>query len=150
MEKNITILLILGVIITLLLLFMNIYLAGMAAIIFIVLLMSLYIMHDTRGIPELVAKFKEDGKAIILTNNGNARAEKIHATLVPGPGDYDIPSLDADLSFTIPLHAALEEVKIVITYSNENGRAFSSTTKLSLLADEPDLLKPMIPLFKWK
>jgi hypothetical protein len=150
MEKKIKILLILGVLITILLLFFDIYIAGMAAIIFIVLLMSFHIMQDTVGIPEIVAKFREDGKAIILTNTGNARAEKIHATLIPGPDEYDIPFLDADSSYTIPLSAVLEDIKILITYSNDNERVFSSTSKLSLFDEEPDLLKPMIPMFKWK
>ncbi len=34
--------------------------------------------------------------------------------------------------------------------SNENGRLFSSSKKLSAFDEEPDLLKPMIPMFKWK
>ena len=150
MEKKIKILITLGVLIIILLSFFDIYIAGMAVIFFIVILMSLYIMQDTVGIPEIAAKFREDGKAIILTNTGNARAEKIHATLIPGPDEYDIPSLDADSTYTIPLGTVLEDIKILITYSNENERVFSSTSKLSLFGEEPDLLKPMIPMFKWK
>ncbi len=44
----------------------------------------------------------------------------------------------------------VEEIKIIITFQNENGRQFSRSVKLSALEEEPDLLKPMIPLFKWK
>jgi len=44
----------------------------------------------------------------------------------------------------------VQEIKIKITYSNENGRLFSSSKKLSVFDEEPDLLKPMLPMFKWK
>ena len=44
----------------------------------------------------------------------------------------------------------VQEIKIKITYSNESGRLFSSSKKLSVFDEEPDLLKPMIPTFKWK
>jgi hypothetical protein len=150
MEKNTKILLVIGGIITILLLFIDIYLAGIAAVILIAILMTALIMQDTSGIPEIVAKFSEDGKAIILTNLGNARAKKIHVALVPGPFESDIPELDVDFVHTIPLPAMLEGVKILLTYTNEEQRAFSRSQKLSLLEEEPDLLKPMMPIFKWK
>lgn len=150
MEKNTKILLVLGVLITIVLLFIDIYLAGIACVILITILMSLRIMQDTSGIPEIVAKLREDAKAIILTNTGNARAEKIHVTLVPVNAEFDIPLLEAESTFEFPLNAMFEEIKIVITYKNENGRLFSGSQKLSVFGEEPDLLKPMIPIFKWK
>jgi hypothetical protein len=150
MEKNTKILLVLGGIITILLLFINIYLAGIAAVILIALVMTVMIMQDTSGVPEIAAKFSEDGKAIILTNSGNARAKNIHVALVPGPFESDIPELDVDSVHTIALPAMLEGVKILLTYTNEEQRGFSRSQKLSLMEEEPDLLKPMIPIFKWK
>ena len=150
MEKNTKILLVLGALFTIVLLFINIYLGGIVGVIFITLMMSLKIMHDTTGIPDIVATLKDDAKGIVLTNTGNARAEKIHVLLVPNNIEFDIPSLDEDSSYVFPLNAMVEEIKIVITWSNENGRQFSGSAKLSVFGEEPDLLKPMIPIFKWK
>jgi hypothetical protein len=70
--------------------------------------------------------------------------------LVPGPFEADIPQLDVDSVHMISLPAMLEGVKILLTYTNEEQRGFSRSQKLSMLEEEPDLLKPMIPIFKWK
>jgi hypothetical protein len=150
MDKNTKILLVLGSLITIVLLYINIYLGGIAGVIFITLMMSLKIMQDTTGIPDIVPTLKDDAKGIILTNTGNARAEKIHAVLVPNNITFDIPSLDVDLTYEFPFNEMVQEIKIVITWSNENGRQFSGSAKLSVFDEEPDLLKPMIPTFKWK
>jgi hypothetical protein len=150
MEQNTKILLVVGGIITLFLLFIDVYLAGIAGVILIAILMTVLIMQDTSGVPEIVAKFSDDGKAILLTNLGNARAKKIHMALVPGSFESDIPELDVDSVHTIPLPAMLEGVKILLTYTNEDQRGFTRSQKLSLLEEEPDLLKPMMPIFKWK
>jgi hypothetical protein len=112
--------------------------------------MSLLIMQDTTGVPEVVANLSEDAKSIILTNTGNAWAEKIHVTLLPGNIEFDIDSLDVDSIYEYSLGTMVQEIKIKITYSNENGRLFSRSKKLSVFDEEPDLLKPMIPTFKWK
>ena len=150
MEKNTKILLVLGSLITIVLLFIDIYLGGIVGVIFITLMMSRKIMHDTTGIPDIVATFQEDAKGIVLTNTGNARAEKIHVLLVPNNIEFDIPSLDVDATYEYSLNAMVQEIKIVITWSNENGRQFSGSAKLSVFGEEPDILKPMIPIFKWK
>ena len=150
MERNTKILLVIGIGIIIVLLFINIYLAGIASIFFITFLMSLLIMQDARGIPDIDVSFREDAKGIILTNTGNARAEKIHVVLVPGKTEFDAPSLDPDSTYEFLLEKMIEQIKVVITYSNENGRQFSGTSMLSVFAEEPDLLKPMIPVFKWK
>ena len=150
MEKNTKILLALGISITIFLLFIDIYLAGIAGVILITILMSLRIMQDTTGIPEIVATLRDDAKAIILTNTGNARAEKIHVALVPLNIEFDIPLLEAESTYEFSLNAMVEEIKIAITYQNENGRLFSRSSKLSAFGEEPDLLKPMIPIFNWK
>ena len=150
MEKNTKILLVLGVLFTVVLLFINIYLGGIAGVIFIAIAMSLLIMQDTTGVPEVVATLSEEAKSIILANTGNARAEKIHVTLVPSNIEFDIDSLDVDSVYEYSLGTMVQEIKIKITYSNENGRLFSSSKKLSVFDEEPDFLKPMLPMFKWK
>ena len=150
MEKNTKILLFWGYSSPSFCLFIDIYLAGIVGVIFIAIIMSLMIMQDTTGIPEVVATLSEDAKSIILTNTGNARAEKIHVTLVPGNIEFDIDSLDVDSVYEYSLGTMVQEIKIKITYSNENERLFSSSKKLSVFDEEPDILKPMIPMFKWK
>jgi hypothetical protein len=150
MEKNTKILLVPGALITVVLLFINIYLGGIVGVIFIAIVMSHLIMQDTTGIPEIAAKLRDDAKAIIITNTGNARAEKIHVALVPVNIEFDISSLEVDSSYEFSLNSMVENIKFTITYQNENGRLFSSSSKLSAFGEEPDLLKPMIPIFKWK
>jgi hypothetical protein len=150
MDRNTRLVLVFGLFITLILFFIDIYLAGIAGVILITLLMGVQIMQDTSGIPDIVARFREDGKAIILTNTGNARAEKIHVALVPLNTEFDISSLGVESSYEFSLNAMVEKMNIAITYQNENGRLFSGSSKLSVFGEEPDLLKPMIPLFTWK
>lgn len=150
MDKKLKIILILGIVITLVALWYDMYLGGIIGIIFIAVVMSLVIMQDTTGIPEVVVKLNEEGKGVVLTNTGNARAEKIHVLVIPNNIEFDVASLDVDAAYEHPLGAMVQEVKIKISYSNENGRLFSSSRKLSVFEEEPDLLKPMIPMFKWK
>jgi len=150
MDKRIQIIIVLGILITIASLFYDIYLAGIVGVIFIAIIMSLMIMQDTTGIPEVVAKLSEDAKSIVLINTGNARAEKIHVTLVPNNIEFDIASLDVDSAYEYSLGTMVQEIKIKITYSNENGRLFSSSKKLSVFEEETDPLKPLIPMFRWK
>jgi len=150
MDKKINILIILGILITIVAAFYDIYLGGIVGMIFVAVIMSLMIMQDTTGIPEIVPKLTDDGKGIILSNTGNARAENIHVTLVPNNIEFDIASLDVDASYEYSLGIMVQEIKTRITYSNENRRLFSSSKKLSVFEEDPDLLKPMIPMFKWK
>jgi hypothetical protein len=150
MDKRLQIILVLGILITIASAFLDMYLAGIVGVIFIAIIMSLMIMKDTTGIPEVVVKLSDDAKSIILTNTGNARAEKIHVTLVPSNVEFDIAFLDIDSAYEYSLGSMVQEIKIKITYSNENGRLFSSSKKVSVFDEEPDLLKPMVPMFKWK
>jgi hypothetical protein len=150
MDKRIQVILVLGIIITIVSAFLDLYLAGIVGMIFIAIIMSLMIMQDTTGIPEVVVKLSDEAKSIILTNTGNARAEKIHVALVPGNVEFDIAFLDVDSAYEYSLGSMVQEIKIKITYSNENGRLFSSSKKVSVFDEEPDLLKPMVPMFKWK
>ncbi len=150
MDKKTIILIVLGILITIPLLLYDIYLGGIAGVMFIAIVMSQMIMQDTTGIPDIVPTLMEDAKGIVLTNTGNARAEKIHAVLVPNNIEFDIPSLEVDSTYEFPLNVMVQEIKVVITWSNENGRQFSGSAKLSVFGEEPDLFRPMIPMFKWK
>ena len=150
MDKRVLVILALGIIFTIVAAFLDMYLAGIVGVIFIAIIMSLMIMQDTSGIPDIVPKLSDDAKSIILTNTGNARAEKIHATLIPSNAEFDVASLDVDSVYEYPLGSMVQEIKIKITFSNENGRLFSSLKKISVFDEDPDLLRPMVPMFKWK
>jgi hypothetical protein len=150
MDKRLQVILVLGIIITIVSAFLDMYLAGIVGVIFIAIIMSLMIMQDTTGVPEVVVKLSDEAKSIILTNTGNARAEKIHVTLIPGNAEFDIASLDVDSTYEYSLGSMVQEIKIKITWSNENKRLFSSSKKVSVFDEDPDLLRPMVPMFKWK
>lgn len=149
MDKRITAVLAAGIVITLLLLLVNIYLAGIAIILVVALVMSLMISQDTNFRPQIEARLREDAKAIILFNNGNSPALSIHTALVPMNIEYDIPSLAVDTSHEYPLASMVSGVKVVVTYENEKGQKYSHSFPLSS-SGEYDPLKPMIPLFGWK
>lgn len=150
MDKRITAVLVAGILVTLLLLFINIYLAGIAFIILVAIIMTLMIMQDTTFRPEVNVRLKDDAKAIILTNGGNSPAVKIHVALVPMNIEYDVGSLAVDASHEYPLPAMATEVKAVITFENEKDQQFSHSQKLSASGEEWEPLKPMIPVFGWK
>jgi hypothetical protein len=149
MDKKITAVLAAGLLVTLLLFMYSVYLAGIAFILLVVIIMSLMISQETMGMPQLTAKLREDAKAIVLTNGGNAPALRIHVALVPLNIEYDVGSLAVDQSHEHPLTSMISDVKAVITYTNERGQSFSHSHKLSA-AEEFDPLKPMIPIFGWK
>jgi hypothetical protein len=111
--------------------------------------MSLMIMQDTTFLPQVDAKLREDAKAIVLTNTGNSPALTIHVALVPLDIEYDIASLAVDESHEYPFLSMVTEVKAVITFSNEKGRSYSESHKLSA-SEEFEPLKPMFPVFGWK
>jgi hypothetical protein len=150
MDKRTIAILVAGILVTLLLLFFDIYLAGIASILVVVIVMSLMIMQDTTSLPQIQVRIREDAKAIILTNSGNSPALTIHAALVPMNIEYDVASLAVDESHEYPLSSMLAEVKIVVTYANEKGEKFTQSQKISAAGEEYDPLKPMIPVFGWK
>jgi hypothetical protein len=150
MDKKTTAVLAAGIIVTALLFFISIYLAGIAFIILVAVVMSLLIMQDTTFLPQVDVRLRDDAKAIVLTNTGNSPALRIHVALVPVNIEYDIDSLAADASHEHLLASMMAEVKAVVTYSNEKGQAFSHSRNLSAAGDEFEPLKPMIPVFGWK
>jgi hypothetical protein len=150
MDKNTIIVLAAGLILTILLSFVNIYLGGIALIITIVLVMSLLIMADTRGLPTLDITLEDDAKGIVVRNAGNSPAVNIHLSLVPMNLEYRIPRLDIDERHEFRQEEMIREVKVVAGFDNEDGHAFTTTVKLSAYDTGFEPLKPIIPLFKWK
>jgi hypothetical protein len=150
MDKKTIIILGAGILLSILLAFISIYLAGIALILTIVVGMSLMIMQDTLFLPNIVVTLKDDARGIILTNAGNSPAVKIHVSLVPMNREYDLPALGVDESHEYPLESMIQEVKVVVRFENENSQPFSHSVKLSAYGNEFEPLKPVIPLFKWK
>jgi hypothetical protein len=150
MDKKTTAVLAAGILVTLLLFLVNIYLAGIAFILLVVIVMSIMIMQDTTFLPQVDVRLREDAKAIVLTNGGNSPALKIHVALVPLDIEYDVASLAVDESHEYPLPTMLAEVKVVVTFSNEKGQSYSHSQKLSAAGEEFEPMKPMFPMFGWR
>jgi hypothetical protein len=150
MDRNVQILILAGVIVTLLLLLVSFHMAGIVFVLLVVIVMSLMIMKDSASLPDVVAELSEDAKAVIIRNSGNAVAEKIHVAVVPVNTEFDLPSLAVDGTHDHPLGQMVEEVKVVIRFQNEKGTSFSRTYRLSALEGGFEPLKPMIPIFGWK
>jgi hypothetical protein len=149
MDKTTTAVLAGGIVLTVILFFVSIYLAGIALILVVAIVMSLMIMQDTTFMPQIDAKLREDAKAIVLTNTGNSPAIKIHVALVPMDIEYDVASLAVDESHEYPFTSMVTEVKAVVSFSNEKGRSYLETRKLSS-SEEYDPFKPIVPIFGWK
>ncbi len=150
MDRKIQILIVAGILATIIAFIFSIYAAGIVFIILIVLVMSMLIMNDTAHLPDIVAELSDDAKAVILRNNGNTGAVKIHVALVPQNIEFDIPSLGVEERYTHPVQSMIQEVKAVITFENEQGNHFSRTYKLSSCGESFEPLRPMIPIFGWK
>lgn len=150
MDKKGMIIIVAGILVTAACFLINIYLGGTALVILVAIVMSLFIMQDSSSIPEISARLSEDAKSLVLTNNGNADAVRIHVTLVPADKEFDVPVLGPDTSYEYSFGSMVNEAKAVITYTNKEGREFSGSFRLSALEKEYDPLKPAFPLFKWK
>lgn len=150
MDKRTTAILAAGILITIILFFVSIYLAGIAFILFVVIVISLMILQDSTFLPQVDVRLREDAKAIVLTNGGNSPALKIHVALVPLDIEYDVASLAVDESHEYPFLTMLAEVKVVVTFMNEKGQPFSHSRVLSATGEEFEPLKPMVPVFGWK
>jgi hypothetical protein len=150
MDRKIQILTGAGLIITFIAFLFSIYAAGIVFIILVVLVMSLLIMQDSTHLPDVVAELRADAKGIILYNTGNAPALDVHVALVPENIEFDLPSLAVEESHTHPVEKMIEEIKVVVTFKNEKGNAFSRIYRLSAIGEPFDPLKPMIPVFHYK
>jgi hypothetical protein len=151
MEKNHMILLGAVLIVSLGLLIVNIYAGLFGLIIFAALLMSVLIMQDTLGKPDILVTLKDETRALGLRNRGNAVANAVHVSVIPQNIEFDIPQLQVEETASYPFGTMIQQAKVVVTYQNERGEGFSKTTLLSAFdTGDDDLLKPAFPLFKWK
>ena len=151
MERSYKILLSAALIVSFILLIFDIYIGGIAFIIFIALLMSVWIMQDSRMHPDVTASLKNEAKAVELKNRGNATAYAIHVAIIPHDIEFDIPLLKEDEKYLYASDKMIREAKVVVSFENENKGRFSKTFLLSATGkSDDDLLKPAFPLFKWK
>jgi hypothetical protein len=151
MDKNQKTVLVVGLVVTLVLLFFEFYIGLIALIILAALLMSFRIMNDSVQTPDIVAFLNEDAKSLVVRNVGNAGAYSIHVSVVPHNIEYDIASLGVDARSIHPFETMISEAKAVVRYKNQKGEEYSRSIHLSALGgDEDDILKPVFPLFKWK
>lgn len=146
MEKNQKIILVVGVVITLALLTIDIYIALIALIFVLSLLMTFHIMGETRSYILIAAELSEDAREVIITNTGTAEAHNINVTIVPFDIEFNIASLKPDETSKFKLESMVKEAKAVITYENITARKFTRTFALTSLGSG-DLLKPIFPLF---
>ncbi len=132
--------------------FVDIYLAGIAVILVISLAIAFQIMGETRSLPpRLTCWLSEDARKIVLRNEGNERAVRIHITLVPQDLQFDLPELPVEGRHEFPLSSMIAEAKAIVSYENDSGRRFSRSILLSSTGKgEEDLLKPTFPIFGWK
>ena len=131
--------------------FSDIYFSGIAALILVTLGMSFFIMQDSHFLPEVIVVLEDDAKGIVVSNRGNDVAKNIHVAIVPHNIEFDIPALAVDAQYEYPHHEMISEAKAAVTYQDSRGLACSQTFRLSALGkSDDDLLKPVIPLFKWK
>jgi len=151
MEGRETGVLVAGLIVAAALFFVDPYLAGIAIILVFTLAIAFYIMGETHNLPDLACSLADDAKGILLVNQGNDLAVKIHVTLVPLDREFDLPELPVDARHTFPLPAMIAEAKALVSYENRNGRRISRTFGLSATGKgDEDLLKPPFPIFGWK
>jgi hypothetical protein len=108
-------------------------------------------MGETHNLPDVACALAEDAKGVLIVNQGNDLAVRIHVTLVPLDREFDLPELPADGRHTFPLPAMIAEAKALVSYENRNGRRFSRSFKLSSTGKgDEDILKPLFPIFGWK
>jgi hypothetical protein len=151
MERNYKILLGIALIVCVIILIWDIYFGGIAFIIFIALLMSVWIMEDSRMHPNITASLKHEAKAVEFKNTGNAPAYAIHVVIIPHDIEFDIPLLKEDEKYLYSFGKMISEAKVVVSFESENKARLSKTYLLSATdKSDDDLLKPTFPLFKWK
>jgi hypothetical protein len=125
---------------------------GYIALVFtVVMIMGMKISQDSLGLPDLSSNLREDAKAVVVVNRGNAPITGGHVSLVPLNIEFDLPALAPDQRFEYPLETMIEKAKAVLQYTTSDGRIISGSFMLSALGEgEEDLLKPTFPMFAWK
>jgi len=151
MEKIYKILLAAGALICILLFWVDFYLGATGVIVLAALAMSVFIMEDSRILPEITVRLGDDAKKVVVENSGNAPAYRIHVALVPLDIEFDLPELAVDARHEYPLPRMIETAKAAVTFNDANSVQTSRTFTLSAMGKgDDDPLKPMFPLFKWK
>jgi len=151
MERKYKILLGVAFAVCVILLIINIYIGGIAFIIFVALAMSVWIMEDSKRHPLLTASLRNEAKYIEIKNTGNASAFAIHIAIIPYDIEFDIPLLKEDENYLYAFGRMISEAKVKVSFENENKNRFTKTYLLSATGKSDDeLLKPVFPLFKWK
>jgi hypothetical protein len=151
MERKYKILLGIAFAVCVILFIADIYIGGIAFIIFIALAMSVWIMEDSGRHPLLTASLRDEAKSIEIKNTGNASAYAIHIAIIPHDIEFDIPLLKEDENYRYAFGRMISEAKVKVSFENENKNCFSKTYLLSATGKSDDeLLKPVFPLFKWK
>lgn len=116
-----------------------------------VTVIGMKIMEDSQGVPDVTCNLRDDAKAVVVVNRGNAPITGGHVALVPLNIEFDLPALAPDQRFEYALSEMVVEAKAVAHYSTSDGRSFSGSFPLSALGGgEEDLLRPPFPLFNWK
>ena len=116
-----------------------------------VTIMGMMIMQDSQGLPDVTCNLRDDAKAVVVINRGNAPITGGHVALVPLNIEFYLPALAPDERFEYPLTEMIVEAKAVVHYSFSDGRSLSGSFPLSALGEgEEDLLRPTFPLFSWK
>jgi hypothetical protein len=121
MEKIHKRLLVVGALICVLLFWINIYLSATGVIILVALAMSVFIMEDSRVIPEITVRLGDNAKKVVVTNEGNAPAYRIHVVLFPLDIGFDLPGLAADARNEHPLTRMVETAKAVVDFDDAQG-----------------------------
>lgn len=148
MEKNQKILLVVGGFITLGLLFIDVFLALIALVFVLVLLMTFHIMGETGNYPLVAIELSENAREVIVTNAGTGEARNIHVALVPLDVEFDVASLGPDEESGHGLDSMVVEAKAFVTYENGAGKKYTRTYPLTSLGSGRDPLEPMFPMFK--
>jgi hypothetical protein len=138
-----------GIVISVILALINIYIAGIAFIIVVALVMSMLIMRDTFSLADVAVRLSADAKHISIVNNGNIEARNIHVSLVPIDREFVIEKLGPDESREFGLESMINEARAVVEFNTRSGETFRKSINLSSLGTgDDDILKPMFPLFR--
>jgi hypothetical protein len=113
--------------------------------------MSVFIMQETRDLPDISIRLRKDAKGVVIKNQGNTAAYKIRVTIVPLNIEYKLETLTPDTIFESPTESMIHEAKGVVEFENVEGARYTHTYSFSALwKTEDDLLKPLFPMFKWR
>lgn len=132
------------------------YFGFIATVILAVIGMSILISRSSWGMPQIDAILADDAKSVRLINTGNGVALKLQVTFVPLDREFEIEALEPDGDRVIAFDTMISQVKVIVTFRNEQGASFQKTFLLHALGTtsgvdgEEDVFKPPIPLFGWK